>query len=295
MHHLGELAALGTACCWTVTSVAFTAAGRRVGSLPVNFIRLPLAFVLLAILGLVVRGHALPTDATAHAWGWLALSGLVGFTFGDLCLFRAFVLVGPRLSMLVMALVPVMTALLGQAWLGERIHGLGWLGMAATVAGVAWVVGERRAGPGMPRRVGVTGLLLAFGGALGQAVGLLLSKHGMGDYDAFAATQIRILAGGLGFALVFFPTRRWSRVGAALRDGPGMKMIAVGAVFGPFLGVSLSLLAVQHTAAGLAATIMALPPVLVLAPTWFLRWEPVTGRAAAGALLAVAGSALLFV
>ncbi len=293
--HTGEIAALATACCWTVTALAFESAGKRVGSLAVNLIRLVIAAVFLSIFCWATRGLPLPTDATGHAWAWLALSGVVGFTVGDLCLFRAFVVVGSRISMLLMALVPPMTALIGSALLGERLDGWDWAGMALTVGGVSWVVAERkRDGNGIVARPPVSGILLGLGGALGQAVGLVLSKHGMGDYHPFAATQIRVYAGIAGFAVLFLFIGWWPKVAAALRNRGAMARMSLGALFGPFLGVSLSLVAVQHTQAGVAATIMALVPVLILAPAALLKKERVTLRAALGAAIAVGGVALLF-
>jgi drug/metabolite transporter (DMT)-like permease len=292
--YAGELAALGTACCWTVTALAFESAGKRVGSLPVNLIRLVLGLAFLSLFGAVTRGLPLPTDASPQAWLWLSASGLVGFTFGDLCLFRALVVIGARLSILLMALVPPLTALIGWVILGERLAALEWLGMALTIGGVAWVVLERPQTEGRPQGVRPGGILLGIGGAVGQAAGLVLSKVGMGSYDAFAATQVRVLAGLAGFAAVFFAIRGWGRVVAALRDRGAMARTGLGAFFGPFLGVSLSLVAVKYAATGVAATIMAIQPVLILAPAAALRKEHVSLRAILGAVLAVGGAALLF-
>jgi drug/metabolite transporter (DMT)-like permease len=293
--HAGELAALGTACCWTLTAMVFESAGRRVGSLPVNLLRLVIGFGFLAAFGAIVRGTPLPTDATGHTWGWLSVSGLIGFTVGDLCFFRALIVLGARLSILLMALVPPMTALIGWTVLGEALSPLDWLGMALTVGGVVWVTLERRpAAGGGHGRISASGLLLGVGAALGQAVGLILSKHGMGAYDAFAATEIRVLAGMVGFGLVFTALGWWSRVGAALRDGGAMARIGLGAFFGPFVGVSLSLYAVQHAPAGVAATIIEIQPVLILVPAALIQRERISGRAIAGAILAVGGAALLF-
>ncbi|MBI5489109.1 MAG: DMT family transporter [Deltaproteobacteria bacterium] len=293
--HAGELAALGTACCWTLTAMIFESAGRRVGSLPVNLLRLVIGLAFLAAFGAVVRGTPVPTDAPPRAWLWLSLSGLVGLTLGDLCFFRALVVLGARLSILLMALVPPLTALIGWAVLGERLEALDWLGMALTVGGVVWVTLERRpAEEGRPARISASGLLLGLGAALGQAVGLILSKFGMGSYDAFAATEIRVMAGLAGFGVVFAVLGWWSRVGAALRDGTAMARIGLGAFFGPFVGVSLSLYAVQHAPAGVAATIIEIQPVLILIPAALVLHERITIRAAAGAVLAVGGAALLF-
>ena len=293
--HLGELAALGTAGCWTVTAMAFESAGRRVGSLSVNLIRLVLAFVFISLFCLATRGRLLPDDATPHAWLWLSVSGLVGFSIGDLCLFRAFVLVGARTSMLIMALVPPITALLGWVLLGEKLTGLDWTGMAITLCGVAWVVMERqKKKDGVRTSLPTSGILLAFLGAVGQAVGLVLSKLGMGDYNPFAATQIRIVAGIAGFVILFSIVGWWPRVTSALKDRGAFARINLGAFFGPFLGVSLSLAAVQYTKTGVASTIMSIVPVLIIPPAILIFKERVGLRAVLGSALAVTGVALLF-
>lgn len=303
--HLGELAALAVAFFWTMSALAFEAAGRRVGSLAVNLLRLAIGLALLSLYCLWRRGSLLPGDASAEAWLWLSLSGLVGLTFGDLCLFRAYLVVGVRLSMLVMSLAPPLTALLGWLVMGERLSGLQWLGMLLTIGGVSWVVAQRQAvsaspappaAPATPQpsRAWGLGLLLALGGAVGQALGLVLSKHGMGSYDAFAATQIRIIAGLAGFCVLVVAGRRLRLLRAALADRRALGLLSVGALFGPFLGISFSLLAVQHTSAGVAATLMALVPILIIPAVIVVHRERVPPRAWLGTALAVAGSALLF-
>jgi drug/metabolite transporter (DMT)-like permease len=298
----GELAALATAACWVITALAFESAGKRIGSLSLNLIRLVMSMVPLCLWGLVSRGHALPLDAAPSAWAWLTLSGLVGFTLGDLCLFRAFVLIGPRLATLIMASVPVWTSLFGFVFLGERLLGRELVGIALTVGGIAWAVSQRPSTATTETgddkassrwRFASSGIAMALVGALGQAVGLVLSKHGMADYDAFAATQIRVLAGIAGFALVITLWRWWPQVREAVQDRKAMGPAAIGAVFGPFLGVSLSLLAVQLAPTGVASSVMATTPILLLPISW-LRGEKFGWPGALGAVLAVAGVALLF-
>lgn len=201
--------------------------------------------------------------------------------------------------MLIMAAVPPITALLGWMLMGELLTTTNLVGMGLTMAGIIWVVLERGRGEkdaaGAPAGSRpLAGILLAFGGAFGQAVGLVLSKYGMGDYDAFAATQIRIIAGAIGFILLFFIRPTWHRVGAALRDGTAMRRITLSAIFGPFLGVSFSLLAVQYTESGVAATIMSIVPVLIIVPAILVFKERPTKREVVGALVAVAGVAVMF-
>lgn len=301
MPHAGELAALATAACWVATALAFEAAGRRIGSLTVNILRLVLAAGLLALWGWAARGLAWPSDASAHAWRWLAVSGLVGFTFGDLCLFRAFVVLGSRLSTLMMSLAPPLAALLGWLVLGEVLSPLDLAGMTLTVGGVAWAVAERQrlrpgapAPPPDPSRRRLAGVALGFGGALGQAGGLVLSKLGMGGYDPFAATHIRVLAGLAGYVVLFTLIRRWRRVAAAFGERRALGYTALGAFFGPFLGVSLSLFAVQRIDTGVAASLMATTPILILPVVVLAGRERVGPGGVVGALVAVAGVVLLF-
>jgi drug/metabolite transporter (DMT)-like permease len=293
--YAGELAALATAFFWTVTALSFEAAGRRVGSLSLNLLRLCVGFVFLTVHLAVFRGAPLPFDASFHQLLWLSVSGVVGFTLGDFLLFKGFILIGSRVSMLIMALVPPLTALIGWFVMGERLSPANLFGMALVVGGISLVVLERSPDH---RQVKFSrplrGLVAALGGAVGQAVGLVLSKYGMGDYDAFAATQIRIIAGTAGFAVIVTAMGLWPRIASALRDGRAMATMSLGSFFGPFLGVSFSLLAVKYTATGVAATIMSIVPVLIIAPSVVVFKETVSPREIVGAGVAVAGVAVLF-
>jgi drug/metabolite transporter (DMT)-like permease len=197
--------------------------------------------------------------------------------------------------MLLMALVPPFSALLGFLAMGEEMGGRDWIGMLLTVTGVILVVSEKRNDEnGVRLTLPKAGILLGVAAALGQAGGLVLSKMGMGEYDPFAATQIRIIAGGVGFALLFQAIRWWPHVFAACRNRSAMSRIGLGAFFGPFLGVSLSLMAVQHTKVGVGATIMSITPILIIPPSIVLFKEKVTLRAVLGTLLAVGGVVVLF-
>ncbi|PRZ01013.1 DMT family transporter [Marinilabilia salmonicolor] len=294
--HLGELAALVTAICWTATSMAFESAGKKVGSLSVNLIRLVMALVLLGIFTTITRGHFWPVDAGMHAWFWLSLSGLVGFVIGDLLLFQAFVVIGARVSMLIMALTPPLAALFGWLILGEQMTLINTFGMVLTILGIALVIlGRPMKGKRLSFNFPLAGLLLAFGGAAGQALGLVLSKLGMGDLDAFMSTQIRVIAGIIGFVLVFFGWRKWGNVWTALKNKSAMGRIGIGAFFGPFLGVSFSLLAVKYTTTGIASTLMALTPVMIILPARYIFKEKITTKEVVGAFIAVAGVVVFFV
>lgn len=300
-NYFGEIAGLLTAVFWTVTSMAFESAGKKVGSLAVNLIRLVMAFFFIGIYSWIARGFFFPTDATLFQWQWLAFSGLVGFVIGDLLLFQAFVVIGARISMLMMSLAPPFAAFVGWLMLGEVLTPKSWVGMAITMTGIVIVILKREKtelNGSIVRKLksnySVPGILLALGGALGQAAGLVLSKKGMGSYDAFSASQIRVLTGIAGFSILFIFMKRWPRVWSALKHGSAMKRITLGAFFGPFLGVSFSLLAVQHTETGIAATLMAIVPVLIILPAVIIFKEKVNWKEILGAVVTVAGVALFF-
>jgi len=294
--HLGELYSVGTALCWVGTAVLFTKAGERMGSMVVNLLRMAMALAILIGVAWLTRGMPWPTDASQHAWVWLSISGLVGFTFGDLCLFRAFLLLGPRLSTLMMSFAPPLAAIAGWIWLDERLGPWQLGGMLTILAGVMWAILDRTPSAANQAKPSARrwGVLLGFCGALGQGVGLVLSKYGMGDYEAIAANQIRVFAGMIGFAVMFTVIGWWPRVRRSLNDAPGMAYTAGGAFAGPFLGVTLSLLAVQHIEAGVAASIMGTTPVLIIPYMVWVGKERVGPGGVLGALLAVSGVAILF-
>jgi drug/metabolite transporter (DMT)-like permease len=272
--HLGEISALLTAIFWTVTALSFERAGKLIGSLAVNWIRMFFGMIFLSFFTWVTRGMFLPIDAGSHAWCWLSISGVIGFVVGDVLLFQAFVLIGSRISMLIMALVPPITTLISWLVMGETLSVRDFIGMALVVGGIALVVIENpKREKGIKFSHPVSGILFALGGAAGQAVGLVFSKYGMGDYNAFASTQIRIFAGFAGMSILYFFLKAWSKVRLGFKHPRGLLITINGAFWGPFLGVSFSLLAVQHALAGVASTIMAIVPVLIIPPAVILFKE----------------------
>jgi drug/metabolite transporter (DMT)-like permease len=294
-NHAGEFAALMTALFWTVTSISFESAGRKVGSIAVNILRLVIGFIFISFFSLIHRGVMFPHDASPENWKWLTLSGFAGFVFGDLFLFKSYTIIGSRFSMLIMTLVPPLTALFGWVIMDEKLTFLHYIGMSLTFAGIAMAIFNRDGkSEKLSLKLSPRGVIYAFGGAVGQSLGLVLSKFGLRDYDPFAATQIRIIAGFIGFSILITIIRRWKGVKAALINWEGMKPLSLGAFFGPFLGVSFSLIAVKYTEAGIASTIMALVPVFILVPAIVLYKQKVTLPEIIGALVSVGGVAVFF-
>ena len=293
--HYGELAALLVAVFWAITAMAFESASRKVGSLPVNIIRLVIGLIFLSALNFVMRGLAFPTDASTHNWIWLSVSGLIGFVAGDFFLLKSFTIIGSWFAMLIMTLAPPMAALFGWIILDEHLSLLSIMGIVITMCGIIIAmfrrdIEKRKFTANKP----VAGLLYAFGGALGQALGIVFSKYGMGDYSPFAATQIRIIMGITGLIVIISALGKWDSVFHALSNKKAMASTTLGSFFGPFLGVSFSLLAIRYTSTGIASTIMALVPIFIIPPSvWYFKHK-VSLREIVGTVISITGVALFF-
>lgn len=294
MPYLGEIAGLTTAVCWSLTSIVFTIASRRIGALQVNLYRLPAAIFLLGLTYFLFWGNL---NISGEVVFWLAASGVVGLAIGDTFLFQAMVIIGARLSMILMALAPPMAALLAYFFLGEIISPIGILGIAVTIAGVIWVVAERTPDPsGNKRRLSLKGVLWGILAAFGQAAGLILAKKGLNsDIHALLATLIRML----GAAAILWPlTLLTGKVKSPIRifskDRGAIKYMILGIIFGPYLGVTFSLVSVKYTQTGIAATLMSTMPVIMIPMVIAIEKEKVSSRAILGAAVAVAGIAILF-
>jgi len=301
---MGELAALFTSVAWSFTSLQFTLAGRRVGSPVVNRTRLALAAVFLALAHLLLTGALWPQSAAPARWFWLGISGIIGLVLGDACLFQAYVLIGPRRAMLLMVLSPILSSLLAWLWLGEALTGLEIFAMLVALGGVAWVTTAPRpqASNGAAvfagdhdHRAYLNGVLLGVGAALGQALGLLLAKQGMaGGFSTISATLMRISVALATITLVTLAQGQVRATLMALRDQTAFRFILGGAFTGPFLGIWGSMIAVQNAPLGVASTLLALPPVLLIPLMHWVFHEQITRRAVVGTLVALTGAALLF-
>ncbi len=294
---LGPLSALGTSICWSFTSTFFTLAGRRVGSMVVNRTRLALAVLFLLLTHWIMLGTIFPWHAPPERWLWLGLSGILGLVIGDALLFQSFIWLGPRLAMLIMSLAPVISTLFAWVLLGERLAIWQLAAIAITVAGVASVILDQGGNHAaiVSGKNYLIGVLFGLGGAMGQASGLIAAKKGLeGDFSALSGTLIRMFVAMLALWAITIAMREGQETLHRLKDDPqALKYLAAGAFIGPFLGVYLSLVAVQATAVGIASTLMALAPVFLLPISHFVFGEHIGLRAIAGTLTAMAGVAML--
>jgi drug/metabolite transporter (DMT)-like permease len=289
-NYIGEIAALSVSFFWMFSALFFQKAGDKIGSLTVNFIRLALAFLFLGITTFFTRGMFLPLDATQTQWIWLGLSGFIGFFLGDLFLFKSYGVIGSRTSSLIMSFAPMLTAIIGWFFLSETLSLQNIIAILISVSGIAIAIANRQ----MKLNIPLKGFLLAFGGATGQALGIILSKKGMGDYDPIAATQIRAIFGLFSFVVLITALGRWGKIKDGFKHKSGMNYVFAGSFFGPFIGVSLSLFAIQHTKTGIAATLMALVPILIIWPSAIMFGEKIKIKHVLGAVISIIGVSLFF-
>jgi drug/metabolite transporter (DMT)-like permease len=299
---VGEIAALATSLCWSLNSVQFTLVGRRTGSRIVNRVRLALAVLFLSMTHLLVRGSVWPIEAEIHRWMWLGLSGTIGLVLGDGALFHAYLLIGPRQSMVLMTLVPVISTVAAWLLLGEALLIVEIAAILITVAGIAWVVAERQPdrepahrASGVRGRNRPLGVVLGLCGAFGQALGLVVAKRGLaGGFPALSATLMRMIVATAVVWLVAVIRGQIGPTWQALRDRQTRFRLSAGAFLGPFIGVWLSLLAVRNAPVGIASTLMALSPIILIPFDRLVFDEEVTSRSVAGTVVALAGAAMIF-
>ncbi len=293
---MGELAALATSLFWTFTSISFTIAGREVGSPIVNRSRLVLAVIFLSLTHWAMQGSLFPVGVDAHRWLWLSISGVIGLVVGDAFLFQAFVMVGARISMLLMVLVPVFGTILAWVFLGETLSAWQLGAIALTVSGVVWVVMERVDSPTeSDPKYHFQGIMYGIAGALGQALGLVAAKEGLaGDFPIISGVLIRMIVAAL-FIWLFTALRgKLGESTAILKNKKALKATIFGSAVGPFLGVWMSLIAVRLAPVGIASTLMALTPIFVLPIAHYIMKERVSPRAVFGTVVALVGVAIIF-
>lgn len=310
MKYLGEFISLGVAFSWTIAAMSCEVASKRLGVIVTNVWRMALALALSLLMMWYFTGQAWPTYAGTESWIWLLLSGIVGYFFGDWCLFNSYITIGSRFGQLFMTLAPMFTAIAAWTMLGQQLSLGSLIAMSVTMLGIAISVlskgeGKRKVSLQLPLK----GVLYGIGAGLGQGLGLVLSKIGldhyiadvpeailpaMKDYMPFSANLIRCIAGLVCYAVWLSLRGEGKLLAQSIHNRKGMLALIVAVFSGPFLGVSFSLMAVQYTAAGIASTLMATSPIIILLPAYYFFHEKITLKSIVGAIISVIGVSLFF-
>jgi drug/metabolite transporter (DMT)-like permease len=291
----GEIAGIFTAICWAFTSSFFAMSGSIIGSVNVNRLRLAFAAGMLIITHYFYFNSFLPLDASPERWFWLGLSGLVGFVIGDAMLFEAFVIVGARISMLLMSLVPIMSALFAWLFLGEILTLFEIFVICVTVGGILWVVVDKNRDTNWVKgKRLLLGISLGIGGAMGQTFGLILSKKGLeGGYSTLSGNLIRVICAFILIWILALLRGKIKSTICSLKNKKALYTLSAGSFFGPFLGVWLSLVAIKYARIGIASTLISTTPIFLIPISYWLFKEKITMQTILGTVIAIAGVAIL--
>lgn len=310
----GEIISLFVAMSWTATALLAEVASRKMGTLAFNVLRMLMSLVMLSCALWYFTGAPYPLHTDADTWYWLGLSGFVGYVLGDYCLFQSYIIIGSRFGQLFMTLSAPSAAVIGWMLLGEKMQGLALVGMVVTCLGIGISVVSKSDEDSKHKfslKLPLKGVLFAIGAGVGQGTGLVLSKMGMHSYThsmlsagvlpdnmmPFASTMIRAAIGMVGFtvAMMFFSKTAKQKFVEGLHSRTALASAFGASFFGPFIGVSLSLMATLYTTTGIAQTIMSMTPIFILLPSYLMFHQKVTWAEIAGAVISCFGVTLFFI
>lgn len=310
MNYLGEIISLAVAVLWTMAALTCEYAGRRFGVLIVNVWRMLMGVVLSGILCWCILGSVFPLYADVETWAWMLLSGMIGFFLGDMCLLNSYLYIGSQHAQLLMTTAPIFSAFGAWIAMGQSLTVGNMIAMAVTLLGIAIAVlgkaqGKKRVTIDLP----IKGMLFGLAAGMGQGFGYLFSVIGLHHYVSivpaaqqeslgiflpFSANFIRMIAGLICFTTLLLIRGKGKEMCQSVQDGKGMFITLLAVLSGPLIGVGLSLMASQYTAAGIASTIMAITPIIILPPAYFLFHRKITLKAVIGAIISVVGVSLFF-
>lgn len=307
--YLGELVAFGTTLSWSIGIFPFTEAARRLGPVPLNHFRLLLAVIFLTILSisfLPVSLTELFTSPMPEHWLWFGLSGIIGLTLGDYFGFTSFAILGPRIGSIFVTLAPTATLIAGYFLIGESINFIGLLGILVTISGVIWLTLSRSTHVqmhgheyGTIKKGIVSGILSAFCNGFGIVIankGFTYQQNNM-NLAPLQATWIRMVAATSIIYIVTIVRGNLKTVSLPVLQNKNNGFIYMlgGTIFGPVIGVSLSMLTVSllHNKPSVAQTIFSLIPVFVLPLSYVFYKEKITLKSVLGAAIAIIGVIIL--
>jgi drug/metabolite transporter (DMT)-like permease len=251
------------------------------------------SIILIGIIGIFSINLSLTLIQISN----LIISAILGLVLGDSFLFKSFQLIGARLGIIIMAAVPVLSTILAFFFLNEIISYMGMFGMVLTITGILIVVLEKKSVKQNNIPFNKLGIFYGFLGALGQATGLIFAKYAFqgGELNGFAASFIRLFSASIIILPLAATFRRYKNpIGIYSKDRYSAKVILIGTVFGPVLGITGSLIAIEYAKVGIASTLMATMPIIMLPISRFYFKEKIDWKAIIGAFVAVVGTAIIF-
>lgn len=295
---IGEIAALSAALTFSVTSVCYTFAGRKVSAVPALAMSLPISWILLIGVHQLTLGEFFPTDAPLNRWFFLSASGILAFVFASYFVLNAYQTIGPRLTMLIVSFAPVLGALLAWLFMGQTLPPNSTIGIAIVIFGIVAVVAER-GGKTKTENIEVNirrGVLYACLGMFAQAMAFVFSSQGVaGGFPPFSASLIRITAAIITlWVFITFQRNIKATVTIFNNNRTLFFQLAVAAVTGHVIAGSLLLLSFQYVPVGVSTTLSHTTAIILIPIGYFVFKEQITLRAIIGTIVTIIGIAILF-
>jgi drug/metabolite transporter (DMT)-like permease len=292
---IGEIAALAAALSWTINGMIIGDVGSNLKANTINLIRLSFGLIYLSMFTLFTSGVIFPFHASTSSFLYLGISGIIGFAIGDFFFISTIMTIGPRFGMLMLSTSPILTAILDYILFGVKLSLVGYLGILLTIVGIAIVVlSQRDNGKVLDKKILIKGLLFGILAATGQSVGTIFSKMGVSSIGAIQATQLRIVGGLLAMFVIHLFTKNKDNLFSAIKNKSVISKMSIAGFLGPALGVWFSLLALQHTSAGVAATLTSTMPIMILPFSIFYYKEKIGIVEILGTVMSIVGIGILF-
>ena len=295
--YIGELSALGAALSFALASTTFTLAGRKFGATVSMALSLQISLVFLILMHHALLGEPFPSSASLERWTLLGASSLSGYVVSSVMLLRSFQYIGPRLAMLIGSITPIVAALLAWVFLGQGLSSIAVFGIVVVVAGIGWVVSDDAGRDLQMKNANYSrGLALAVGSAIGQGTSFALMSEGVaGGFHAMSASVIRTLVGLVILWLVIIARGKLrENLRLVWAEPRALLILTFASLVGPVIGTTLVLLSLQYTSVGISSTLTGTTPILLIPIGYVVFADKITPRAVIGAMIAIAGVALLF-
>ncbi|WP_293360640.1 MULTISPECIES: DMT family transporter [unclassified Microcoleus] len=291
---MGEIAALGAAFVWALSSTIWQRVGQQIPAVVLNLLKGAIALVML-LATILILGKSLPA-VNPNILTMLLISGALGIGIGDTAFFIVLKYLGARRALLLETLSPPLTALFGLIFLQEKLSPIACTGILLTICGVAWVIAERTAETTaettLPSKHLWQGLGISLLGQTAHAAGAVLSRAAFAqiDIDPLWTAALR-LSGGMAVMLCFLNPTNLGTL-QQLKAPKILGAIILAAFLGTYLGIFLQQTSLKYAPAAIAQALSSTSPLFVL-PLAVLAGEKVTLRAFVGVVCAIGGIALL--
>lgn len=292
----GQLLALFTALCYATNSLSFQEIGKTSTIAGAAHMRMYLALPMVLIMTWATQGSLILTPLSNQALIILILSGILGYFLTDIMLFQSYVYLGPRESLVLFTISPILIAILGYLLFEEVLNATQITGILTTVGGIIIMIlfGEKTNGKaGSHKRLGY---ILAISAALFQTAANILARSAVIEAGSATTNLIRNIGGLFAFFIYFGLIKRQlkSQAKPFLANRKLLYLLLFATLSGPVLGTASQMHAYTLAPVGIVSTITQVTPIILLPIDYFILKRTVSRASFVGTILSVLGVSLLF-